>query len=443
MNGDLFSESSDLKRCDGCGRMFDASELKRCRICGEYFCPECRKMHDCRTQTYETKTADSVGTEKAIENDKKHPPVNESYSQSIESILQQEEISQRRDYISQSIESRPQTSAESECQNREIPQPVLEQGTVTESIAPDKKRCDGCGRIFDAAKLKQCKNCGEYFCLECRKTHDCRITPNRERRTKIILSEESQIRPRSNSVPRQSEKPVVTISAELNEKPNAESSHMVVSGPGTNEMPDVPMPVAPSAEPMHKFVPKPRTDEELRYSSEILCDDCGKYYDITQMKRCIKCDALLCPRCRKTHSCRKQGPAEHSSVSKHGEQDMPEKQNTSRVTKTAYNLLDDMDLPPTSLENRRDEQTTSSGKEKNAPNNQFQLGISLDLPEISDLVPPATGRRPEEKRHPDDEMRCERCGQLYKKTDLRRCHKCGVILCPDCRKHHRCSKKWI
>ena len=41
-------------------------------------------------------------------------------------------------------------------------------------------------------------------------------------------------------------------------------------------------------------------------------------------------------------------------------------------------------------------------------------------------------------------MQCEDCGRLVPKSDLRRCHKCGKIVCKDCQKTHTCppKKEW-
>ena len=45
-----------------------------------------------------------------------------------------------------------------------------------EDDAPPVKRCDGCGMYFPENELKRCRACGEVFCKDCQKTHDCRNT---------------------------------------------------------------------------------------------------------------------------------------------------------------------------------------------------------------------------------------------------------------------------
>lgn len=41
-------------------------------------------------------------------------------------------------------------------------------------------------------------------------------------------------------------------------------------------------------------------------------------------------------------------------------------------------------------------------------------------------------------------MKCDDCGKLFPKSSLRRCHKCGRVVCPTCQKSHVCppKKEW-
>ena len=43
-----------------------------------------------------------------------------------------------------------------------------------ENDAPPVIRCSGCGRYFPENELRKCRACGEVFCKECQKIHDCR-----------------------------------------------------------------------------------------------------------------------------------------------------------------------------------------------------------------------------------------------------------------------------
>ena len=47
-----------------------------------------------------------------------------------------------------------------------------------EEDAPPVKRCDGCGRYFPENELRRCRACGEVFCKDCQKDHDCRHQTN-------------------------------------------------------------------------------------------------------------------------------------------------------------------------------------------------------------------------------------------------------------------------
>lgn len=40
----------------------------------------------------------------------------------------------------------------------------------------------------------------------------------------------------------------------------------------------------------------------------------------------------------------------------------------------------------------------------------------------------------------DDEIQCSSCGNLFPKSNMRKCKKCGAVLCPSCRKTHSCNQ---
>ncbi|HJJ55107.1 MAG TPA: hypothetical protein O0X50_03370, partial [Methanocorpusculum sp.] len=39
-----------------------------------------------------------------------------------------------------------------------------------------------------------------------------------------------------------------------------------------------------------------------------------------------------------------------------------------------------------------------------------------------------------------NEAVCDECGQIYPKSEMRKCKKCGAVLCPKCRGKHKCKK---
>jgi len=78
--------------------------------------------------------------------------------------------------------------------------------------APPLKSCDGCGKYFEETDLKKCRICGKYFCPECRKTHDCRIKPQKNPPESVPMPPH----PRESPQPLNSEKIPLT-------KPNLEA----------------------------------------------------------------------------------------------------------------------------------------------------------------------------------------------------------------------------
>lgn len=123
---------------------------------------------------------------------------------------------------------------------------------------PRLVRCDGCGGYFEPTDLKECRACGNKYCPECRKTHDCREPMK---------------------------KPVET-----------------------------PQPV-PSAVMITDADCFGDSDDNLAYY-EMRCDGCGRVFNKSDLKKCRNCGAVLCSSCRGTHKCsdRKFQPAKASGV---------------------------------------------------------------------------------------------------------------------------------
>jgi len=123
---------------------------------------------------------------------------------------------------------------------------MVEDFDLFEDNSPPLKLCDGCKRYFDEAHLMQCRVCGQYYCPECRKTHDCRLPP--------------KVAP----------------------------TYSTPKTPETNDM----------VNPIDSSIP-PLGPE----SSEIMCQSCGGYFPKSEMRSCHKCGQILCPDCRKHHKC--------------------------------------------------------------------------------------------------------------------------------------------
>ena len=229
---------------------------------------------------------------------------------------------------------------------------------------PRLLRCDGCGRYFEEPLLKRCRACGKLFCAECRTTHDCREpvpAPSAEPAVPPViirgLDENlgSTVWDKETPAPAAPQKkytPLTFIDDEKNSIGSADVRRN--EEPKTFGSYEIPVPEAPAArtaaaeQPVYqKPYGKPYTDslnqqpphqnssvplyevplkqqapiiEEVNTfdipaaettpacgPDELICDDCGEVWKKSDLRKCKKCGAVLCPHCRGRHKCKKSG----------------------------------------------------------------------------------------------------------------------------------------
>ncbi|HJJ31648.1 MAG TPA: hypothetical protein O0X97_05305 [Methanocorpusculum sp.] len=232
------------------------------------------------------------------------------------------------------------------------------------------------------------------------------------------------------------------------------------------------------------------------------CDGCGRYFEEPLLKRCRACGKLFCADCRTTHDCREPvpvnpagsaGPAESSvesavppviirgldeNLGSTEWKNEPAVSGQPQRKYTPITFLDDEQNSIGSADVRRNEGPGTYGsyqipvpdapgvKSAEAQQPMYQKPYAPSYNESSDpqpayqepYVPPYTGSSKQQAPAMEytpvydipaaettpacgpDELICDDCGRVWKKTDLRKCKKCGAVLCPNCRDKHKCKK---
>ena len=288
-------------------------------------------------------------------------------------------------------------------------------------------KCSGCGKLFDIAELKQCSACKELFCAECQKTHDCTAesaspkpstpAPSAHAPSKTLLPA-PQNREKDDPAPMSEDEAYSAYVRSLN--PFVECEECGESYPQSDmwKCPDCGMVLCqicrekhrcPRPEPEKKsilgFIPffagkktaqtglqpqekadgKKGTEVKEEEEEQIVCDECGKSFPKSKMKRCRNCGAVLCPKCRMRHFC--AGPGDKKEKDK---------------------------------DKWKDKQ-----KEKS--------------PETKESAPQSTDTKG--KKEEEEQIVCDGCGNSFPKSKMRKCRECGDVLCPKCRKKHVCREK--
>ncbi|HJJ95644.1 MAG TPA: hypothetical protein O0W79_03585 [Methanocorpusculum sp.] len=276
--------------CDDCGRQFPRSELRRCKICGHYVCPECRSTHIAR---YHRTPEEPVSV----------PPQEEP------APVQQQEI--------------PQTPVQP-AYHHVAPKPKIEE-TV---------RCAGCGREFPKSRMKKCNICGEYLCLTCSETHlskkhgwflysepeqpvnqtpvQAYTEPVQQPPVRSYTESELHTPVQEFMEPTytpEPEQPVIHFREELSENPIGQAASYYEN------------------EPVDLYASEESVQEDYseRSDGKIRCDDCGEYFEKSELRVCKKCGHNVCPNCRPHHKCPKPSkqpkqPKQHFKIGrKHDE----------------------------------------------------------------------------------------------------------------------------
>ena len=226
---------------------------------------------------------------------------------------------------------------------------------------PRLLRCDGCGRYFEEPLLKRCRACGKLFCADCRTTHDCRepapeqsaassVPPVIIRGLDENLGSTAWEKETPAASPQRKYTPITFLDDEQNsigsadvrrsEEPRTYGSYQipVPDAPGARvaeaQQPMYQKPYAPSnnessnPQPAYQeqYVPPysapskqqaPVTEYTPVYDipaaettpacgpDELICDDCGRVWKKSDLRKCKKCGAVLCPNCREKHKCKK------------------------------------------------------------------------------------------------------------------------------------------
>ena len=226
---------------------------------------------------------------------------------------------------------------------------------------PRLLRCDGCGRYFEEPHLKRCRACGKLFCPECRTTHDCRepvpeqpavsaVPPVIIRGLDENLGSTAWEKETPAAAPQRKYTPLTFIDDEKNsigsadvrrkEEPKPFGSYEipVPEAPGVRsaaaEQPVYQKPYAPPYEntphqqqayqessvppcsaPSKQQAPVIEHTETYDIPAaettpacgpdELICDDCGRVWKKSDLRKCKKCGAVLCPNCREKHKCKK------------------------------------------------------------------------------------------------------------------------------------------
>ena len=261
-NRELFEEGPKLAKCDGCGRYFEEQMLKQCRACGKSFCPECRITHDCR------------------ETPRTVPPA----------VIRGFDDSGSAGYSNSAAPS---------------------DGAVPPRRRVEMTFIDTDGSSIGGASLRGEPAFGSYqrYDSEGRrisfndygdagigsadlKRYDDTMVYGDDRYSAPAPAPQAVYPPQPQYAPERA-----------SGQTGAPPVFVYVAPAAPAAAPAAPVaPAAPAASPVIDTIPEPAEDE-------LRCDDCGKIWKKSELRRCKKCGAVLCPECREKHKCGKKQKA--------------------------------------------------------------------------------------------------------------------------------------
>lgn len=150
------------------------------------------------------------------------------------------------------------------------------------------------------------------------------------------------------------------------------------------------------------------------------CDSCGHYFPIFMLQQCKLCGKLLCSECQTIHDCCNQNFASLN-------QQQPCEQTFANNSSSVYQQTYQSPYIPSS------ENQINQSLQYSQP---IQNGYQQSFPEINSQI-----QNNSWGMYQNEQLVCEGCGKTYHKTELRKCRKCGAILCSKCQEEHYCKKR--
>ena len=262
-------------------------------------------------------------------------------------------------------------------------------------------KCDGCGRYFPASEIRRCKSCGQLFCPDCRTTHDCRTSASAYvSHPEPEPQETVQIR-RAPETPREPEQQVNYHGGLRFIEDDAASIGSAAIG------------AAPAAARPY--------GQMGRDSGEPLIHD-----NMDSLERSISGEY-------------RQPPAPQAREPYYGEpvsQPYGYQQPPQYPPQPQYGYQQPPQYPP--------QQPYGYQQPPQYPPQQpygYQQPPQYPPQQPYAYQQPPMQAPPQQPVLAPDELVCDGCGQTFKKSQLKKCHKCGAILCPACQKKHKCNAK--
>ncbi|HJJ48677.1 MAG TPA: hypothetical protein O0X39_06805 [Methanocorpusculum sp.] len=160
------------------------------------------------------------------------------------------------------------------------------------------------------------------------------------------------------------------------------------------------------------------------------CDGCGQYFEEQELKKCRICGQYFCPECRKTHDCRiKSDTGVHTSS-------VPAV--PAPAAERPYVRPPESPAPiPVYAASEEPARTSSQALCQEPVPCTEPVYVAPEIP-LNDGEATENAAEP---AHNPDELQCSECKQWFPKSMLSQCHKCGAIVCRDCRTKHKCPSK--
>ncbi len=189
-------------------------------------------------------------------------------------------------------------------------------------------------------------------------------------------------------------------------------------------------------------------NESENEQNMVRCDGCGRYFRTTEIHRCKSCGQLFCPECR-TKTVPHADPVVirgldgNLGVTDQNEQQTAATQANPHVYSGGIHFLDDdkESIGGADLGNAPFGRTSQYELAPSAQPNDGYYRIPTQEEGLQNQQPPQYAYAASPAAVPGlDEAVCDECGKVYKKTEMRKCKKCGAVLCPKCRSKYKCKK---